>query len=249
MRNLRLGKILLSKMPRTALWDFGSVNHVIAMRAILNTKDAVVFESRGQELAERIRKIVKPDSVVLDFGCGIGRPEKYLAPFCRQLYGVDFSRGMLRLARRRHNGLKNVFFCKNNGSDLSIFEDGKFDLIFSEAVFQHIEKETTVVLLMEIYRVLKQQGEALLQFCNIECPQNMEIFLKGVKNRPYTPGRMRYWLPEEVEILLKAIGFKIISLTIENDARDVKGMPMFDDYHRGYSIWVHVMKSAERNCK
>ncbi len=149
---------------------------------------------------------------------------------------------MLRLARKRHKDLANVYFHRNNGQNLSVFKDSQFDFVFSEAVIQHIDKETTTFLLMEIYRVLKPEGEALLNFLNLECPQNMKIFLKSVRSTPYTPARVRYWLPEEVSIVLKAIGFKMISLNIESDARDKKGGMINDDYHHGYSIWVTASK-------
>ena len=222
--------------------NLGALNKQMAMRIILDNQSAEVFEKRGKELAERLKTVMKPGSIVLDFGCGIGRPERYLAPYCREIHGVDFSWAMLRLARKRHKDLGNVHFHRNNGQDLSVFKDSQFNFVFSEAVIQHIDKETATFLLMEIYRVLKPEEEALLHFLNLECPQNMEIFLKGVRSKPYTPPRLRYWVPEEVSKVLKAIGFKITSLSIESDARDKKGEMINNDYHRGYSIWVYASK-------
>lgn len=102
---------------------------------------------------------------MLDLGCGIGRVEKFLAPHCKEIHGVDVSGKMIKLARKRIKH-RNVYFHKNNGRDLSIFPDETFDFVFSEAVFQHVEKEDACFYLMEIHRVLKKNERAYLRYIN-----------------------------------------------------------------------------------
>jgi ubiquinone/menaquinone biosynthesis C-methylase UbiE len=209
--------------------------------SILNVEDEKIFDKRGGEFAEKLKKFIEPNSVVLDFGCGIGRVEKFLALYCKEIHGVDVSRKMIKLARNRITH-KNAYFHKNNGRDLSIFHDETFDFVFSEAVFQHIEKEDACFYLTEIHRVLKENGKAYLQFPNILCDYNLDGFLSSAKNKYRSSIRMRYYTPVEIERTAKQTGFKILSLETKSDWRDVDGSCRHDRYYRDYSIWLLVLK-------
>jgi SAM-dependent methyltransferase len=71
---------------------------------------------------------------------------------------------MVSLARVRLQGVHNISVHKNDGASLSMFPDGKFDFVFSFAVFQHIPSRAGVeAYLREIYRVLKAGGEMKVQ--------------------------------------------------------------------------------------
>jgi ubiquinone/menaquinone biosynthesis C-methylase UbiE len=124
------------------------------------------FEESGKREAEVISKLVDRDAVVLDLGCGVGRVAKYLAPFVRELHGVDVSENMVRYAKENCRELGNVHIKVNNGKDLSLYSDGTFDFVYSFLVFQHLEKEDALTYITEVYRVLKNGGRALLQFPN-----------------------------------------------------------------------------------
>ncbi len=58
----------------------------------------------------RVRRVVKPDSHVVDIGCGPGRFTLALAPAAAKITAVDLSPVMLSLVRRqaREQGLRNV---------------------------------------------------------------------------------------------------------------------------------------------
>lgn len=222
-------------------WNLHARGRRSAIWGILNVEDEETFDRRGGEFAEELKKFVEPNSIVLDIGCGIGRVEKFLAPHCKEIHGVDVSGKMIKLARDRINH-KNAYFHKNNGRDLSIFPDENFDFVFSEAVFQHLEKEDTCFYLMELHRVLKGIGKAYLQFPNILCDYNLNGFLSSAKNTYRGTARMRYYTPAEIEKIAKEIGFEILSLKTKSDWRDVEGSCRHDNYYRDYSIWVLVSK-------
>jgi ubiquinone/menaquinone biosynthesis C-methylase UbiE len=116
------------------------------MDAILcDVKDGNKFWSYGEKDAEKLKIFVDKNSVVLDVGCGIGRVEKFLAKYCKEIHGVDVSGRMIRFARNERKECKNCFFHKTNGMDFSIFPDNKFDFVFSIITLQHLEKEDVYI--------------------------------------------------------------------------------------------------------
>ena len=70
----------------------------------------------------------------LDFGCGVGRLTRGLLGYFREAYGVDISENMIRKAREL---TPQCTFQVNNSSDLAIFPDRAFDLVYSNRVLQH----------------------------------------------------------------------------------------------------------------
>ncbi len=80
-----------------------------------------------------------PDQMnVLEIGCGAGRLTRALAGVFGHVYAVDVSPEMIQLARGKLAGMPNVHLYNNNGVDLSVLPDMKFDFAFSYIVFQHI---------------------------------------------------------------------------------------------------------------
>ncbi len=237
-----LARRIFYSLGMEMFYNLGALTEKAALHTTINTTSLELFDWQGEELANELKLRMPRDSVVCDFGCGIGRPEKFLAPYCKEIHGVDISRGMLRLARRRHRDIPNVHFHKNNGRDLFMFRDCTFDFAFSEAVLQHNDKERIVSLLIELFRILKPKGKVYLQFCNLLCRYNLDCFIEGSKDKILTPVRIRYWLPKEVEIIIKAVGFELINLEVKSDFHGENRECLADNYHRDYSIWVFASK-------
>lgn len=128
-------------------WELAGITKSTAMDAVLRgVKNEEEFWLSGKEEAKKLRNFINKDSVALDVGCGIGRIEKFLAEYCKEIHGVDISGRMIKLARKNLRDYKNVFFYKNNGKDLSIFPDDKFNFVFSIiTLLQHMEKEDVYI--------------------------------------------------------------------------------------------------------
>jgi ubiquinone/menaquinone biosynthesis C-methylase UbiE len=180
-----------------------------AMYSIYATSDQEQFERGGKNDAEQIGQWVTPDSVVLDVGCGIGRVEKYLALYCRELYAVDVSAEMLRQAQERLAELSNVSLHHASATDLSFAQDGMFDFVFSLLVLQHMEKEDAFLSLREICRVLKPGGLAYLQFPSLFADVYFQAFVQSAEMTDRPVHRMRLYTPQEVAFLLDKAGFDI----------------------------------------
>ncbi len=153
--------------------------HVLErMRADWNQRAAedayyyVAFGRREQETAEFFStagavlhnftgelKRVRGREAALEIGCGPGRLMRPLSDRFEEIHGVDVSDEMVRLARDRLADTPNAYVHLGSGSDLSMFPEDKFDLVYSYAVFQHIPSRDVVFdYLREAWRVLKPGG-------------------------------------------------------------------------------------------
>lgn len=112
------------------------------------------------EFFGRVNALLSPDMVVLDFGAGRGRGvredpvpwRRYLQTLkgkCQKLVGADIDPAVLE-----NPGLDEAYLIGQEGS--LPFDTGSFDLIVSDATFEHIaDPEST---LSELKRVLKPGG-------------------------------------------------------------------------------------------
>jgi len=109
----------------------------------------------GQAVAE-----LAPECLV-DVGCGDGDfLFRYLKKVPREFHGVE---GMAsRQAKAEKLGIK-VVGCDLNGR--WPFEDGKFDVVFSSQVIEHLHN--TRMFVEEAYRVLKRGGTAVIASENL----------------------------------------------------------------------------------
>jgi ubiquinone/menaquinone biosynthesis C-methylase UbiE len=212
------------------IWDMLAITEKGAMDAVyFGVTDKREFDLSGKKDADRLSKSVTINDVVLDIGCGLGRVEKYLAGGCREIHGLDVSKRMISRARKRLRWVGNVQFYKGNGRDLSAFPNGKFDLAFSLYLFQHLEKEDAVYYLFEAYRVLKPNGKLFFNVPNFLADEHFKTtfinkYVKIPSSR--TAIKMRYYLPEEVKKIVRAIGFKVISLKISTDIEVLAMKPL-----------------------
>ncbi|MBI2876657.1 MAG: methyltransferase domain-containing protein [Candidatus Tectomicrobia bacterium] len=109
------------------------------------------------QLAQRAG--LAPGQKVLDAGCGIGEPARYLArKYGCQVVGLNLCERQLRHARRRTQeaGLEGQVDYRL-GSFLEMpFENGSFDAVWSQDAFAHAGDKRKVI--QECARVLKKGG-------------------------------------------------------------------------------------------
>lgn len=107
-----------------------------------------------QVFRERILARLRPDAVVLDLGAGSGLVQQMnFRGKARRLYGVDLDPRVV----------ENPMLDEGIVTDVGIlpFEDGKFDVVFSNNVLEHLEDPLKVFA--EVSRVLKPGGVFLFK--------------------------------------------------------------------------------------
>jgi SAM-dependent methyltransferase len=120
---------------------------------------------------------------ILDFGCGIGATEKVLRsrfPGAR-IDGVDASAESIKAAEAL--GLEGVTFHFAESERLP-FEDGAFDLIYSNGTFHHIDHGKHPAVFAELRRVLRRGGHLFVFENNPFNP----LMVRGMRQNPFDAG-------------------------------------------------------------
>lgn len=150
---------------------------------------------------------------ILDFGSGSGRNLlKLKKSKSRELYLVDFSDEMLKLAEERAEKLGLKIKTIQSELEKTNLEDNFFDAAICVAAIHCIETEKKRnSALKELYRVLKPGAKAEIEVWNM----NSIRFKNSPKEKFIawrTKGKRFYYLYEKDELkkLLNKIGFKII---------------------------------------
>jgi ubiquinone/menaquinone biosynthesis C-methylase UbiE len=104
---------------------------------------------------------LQPDMSVLDLGCGVGRWCLRLAGRARRVVGVDFSQGLLEVARQEaaKRGIKGIEFRQASLPDLSL--DEHFDLVLLLGVLCHFEDEDLELAAAKTVAAIKRDGRLL----------------------------------------------------------------------------------------
>jgi SAM-dependent methyltransferase len=150
-----------------AMFDDAVALSPAASVALYTLGDEAALELATQEVVGMIRDagLLKPDSDVLDLGCGIGRFVRALSPHVRHVIGLDISRKMIDEARRRCADLTHVRLDVSSGRDLAGVDDTSVDLILAADVFPYlvqVELDLAGAHLREAARVLRPGGALLI---------------------------------------------------------------------------------------
>jgi ubiquinone/menaquinone biosynthesis C-methylase UbiE len=124
---------------RSWFWD-----RLARRYASMSIADQAAYETK----LEKTRAYLRPDSRVLEFGCGTGSTAILHAPHVAQILAIDYSARMLDIAREkaRAAGLSNVSFAQATLAELDS-PAGSWD----------------VILGMSILHLLPDRAEALTQ--------------------------------------------------------------------------------------
>ena len=129
------------------------VNAIVGYKISYTDLDG--FYRSGMERAKKLEPYFKRNYRVLEYGGGIGRLAKFLAPFCRKLVSVDVSPLMKRYGK---------ILCPK--VDFLNLEESKpkqqFDLCYSVAVFFHLDHVQHETALKYIHQRLKPGGIVLI---------------------------------------------------------------------------------------
>lgn len=128
-----------------------------------------LFFYSGQRYVDQMWDIIESHLVrgfhpqrALDFGCGMGRIAIPLAHRCGSVVGVDVAESMLVQARAlcAERGISNVTYARSDDTLSAV--SGRFDLIHTYIVLQHIASHRGLKLIHNLVDRLNTDGVGVL---------------------------------------------------------------------------------------
>ncbi len=172
------------------------------------------------------------NGAILDLGSGTGYLAIEIAKRSPslQVYGIDLSRQMVKIARRHAKGVDNARFVFGNAAKLP-FRDNSIDLVISTGASHHWK--TPRMVFDECYRVLRTGKEAWIYD---GCP---EVFNNRADRRK---------MNEEYGFLVSRLGPRVSTLhgfTGEEYQTEIKGMLEQTAFKGNYQmaltdIWMKI---------
>jgi ubiquinone/menaquinone biosynthesis C-methylase UbiE len=150
---------------------------------------------------DKFTKMISPQAVVLDLGCGSGRDVRYFTDLGCHVTGVDLSEKLLEIA---HELTPQAIFKMQDIRKL-IFPENTFDAIWSCASLVHLKKSEVPDVLLLLYKILKPKG--IIHF-TLKAGST-----EGYKIEPSIPDQARYYslfTKGEFGNLVKNAGFTIL---------------------------------------
>ena len=170
-----------------------------------------------------ISRWIKPQSTLLDLGCGDGEFLEYIHSQKEvQTYGVEISdKSVLACVEKGLNVIQ-----QDLESGLALFENQSFDIVVLSQTLQTIHK--TEAILKEMVRVGK---EGVISFPNFgHWSHSIDILMGRMpvsKSLPYdwynTPN-VRVLTIADFEALASKIGIKIIDRVVLHEGKEVNGL-------------------------
>ncbi|MEV6430852.1 methyltransferase domain-containing protein [Nocardia sp. NPDC051463] len=148
--------------------------------------------------AERVQGM--GSGVVADIGCGPGRVTAHLTDLGLDVFGIDLSPEMIRLARQNYPQLR---FDEGSMERLALGTGTLAGIVAWYSII-HLPPQQVPEVLTEFHRVLAVEGHALLAFQASDDPDVVEPFDHKVI-------RAYRWSPRRLAGLLHAAGFVTVA--------------------------------------
>ena len=171
------------------------------------------FEPVFEDVLGRTRDLLEPTDTVLDFGCATGTRTLSIASSAKQIHGLDFSKEMITLAKKKKTeaGVDNVDFSQGTIFD-NDFRDASFDKIVSYGVIHLLEDKEKAI--GKIRSLLKPGG---LFISTTACLKDKMTFLNKLQFMAYLfikrigifPIHLDMMTSSDVEGLVESGGFRL----------------------------------------
>jgi len=117
---------------------------------ILPRKKDEDFDYEGFLEAERLFYFFDKSQAVVDYGCGVGRVAKYVAPRTKNFIGIDINTGFVEKARRYVKSKNARFYTLDDFKEKAIA-----DFVYSLMVLQHNDDKNRKNIMNNIYDRVK----------------------------------------------------------------------------------------------
>lgn len=153
-------------MTRKKFWDDA-----------IASEDIIISTTKQTDFAEEVLTIIKPNSRILDLGCGLGNDDTIFAQAGHIILATDFSEVAISKCSKRFSNYSNLKFEILDLTEPFRFSDNEFDVVYAKLSLHYFTDQVTKEIFNEIYRVLKPSG----YFC---------FLCKSIKDKYYGKGKV-----------------------------------------------------------
>ena len=118
-------------------------------------------------LMPRLAAFLQSPECILEIAPGFGRFTRFLKDHCRRLVIVDLTEQCIEACRERFRDAAHIEYHTNDGRTLPMVADRSVDFVFSFDSLVHVEHDAVRSYVLEIARVLKDDGIAFLHHSNM----------------------------------------------------------------------------------
>jgi len=146
---------------------------------------------------------------VLDIGCGAGQITDYLRQRGVDAIGIDFSEGLLKIAKENFPNSKFIL------ADICLYEQkDKVDGIITKDMLFHLPDNDLINVLQKFRNMLKPTGRLCI-LMDMPKEAGEQIFVEELDNKYQI--YYNYLTPEKLKALLMKTGFCVDSIQIIKD--------------------------------
>jgi len=155
-----------------------------------NNSSKFTRKSRSKtRIIRLLEPLVKPEMTVLDAGCGSGFFSNYFIHGGCRVYALDYSEDALKIAKKLTGSKAEAYLNLNLlDSQLGAKYKNKFDIIFSDGLLEHFNKEQQLQII-ENFKAMKKPSGIIATFV----PNRYSwwqvvrpLFMPGIKEKPLT---------------------------------------------------------------
>ena len=164
---------------------------------------AARYESVTSSLSNSFKDAFRPQSKLLDIGCGSGRDLALLASLGHNCFGVDATPEFVALSQSLHPELKGKVL-EASLPNLPTPFDGEFDGILCSAVLMHIQEIELTVTANSINKCLKASGRLLYSVPS----KRLDVVTdnRDANGRLFIPDQS-----DRLQTIFEQLGFSLIS--------------------------------------
>jgi len=150
---------------------------------------------------------------VLDAGCGSGFFSNYFILKGCRVYSLDYSEEALTLAKRMTNN-KSFKYLKRDllNDNLTSEFKNKFDLIFTDGLFEHFTKEEQEQIMETFVKIKKDKGVIVTivpnkyTFWTVVRP----FFMPGIKEKPFSLNELEAFVKRTSQRIIERGGLNVL---------------------------------------
>lgn len=124
--------------------------------------NALIYSLFIDPLLSGIRESVYekvPDSAnVIDIACGTGKLALFISGKAGHVTGIDLDEKLIKFAdsRAKNKGLSNLTFKVQDATDLSVYNEGEFDIAVTSMAVHQFREDLAINILREIKRISRK---------------------------------------------------------------------------------------------